>query len=64
MSDNGVNPKCPNVDCEYHTNPLAPEDCFIISEIKSSFGKVFREKGANMVSCRKCGHIIGVASMS
>ena len=58
-----VNPKCPNTECEYHTDPPYPQIAFAINVLEHGMmGKVFKSEAVNMISCNKCGHIIGVAS--
>ena len=57
-----VKPKCPNSECENHTNPPLPKDAFVINVLEQGLlGKVFKSESVNMISCVKCGHIIGVA---
>ena len=59
----GVFPKCPNPECELHTNPINPKEAFAINVIEHGLlGKVLKSNTANMISCVKCGHIIGVSS--
>lgn len=58
------NPKCPNPECNNSDGSMNPQESFTITQIKQGLmGKVFRDHGANMVSCAYCGHIIGVGSM-
>jgi len=57
-----VYPKCPNKECEYHSNPPLPKEAFAINVIEQGLmGKVFKSESANMISCVNCGHIIGVS---
>jgi len=57
-----VYPKCPNTECEYHTNPVEPNEAFAINVIEQGIGgKILKSRATNMISCVKCGYIVGVA---
>ena len=57
-----VYPKCPNIECENHLGHIPPKDAFRISVLEDGLlGKIFKSESLNIVSCKKCGHIIGVS---
>ena len=58
---NTANPRCPNSQCDNHKNPPHPKKAFIISVVEEGFmGKIFKSEAYGIVSCKKCGEIIGV----
>ena len=59
---NIIYPKCPNVKCDNHLGHTPPKEAFVINVIeKGMMGKIFKAETVNMVSCKQCGHIIGVS---
>jgi len=58
---NTSNPRCPNVSCDFHKNPRPAKKAFIISVVEEGFmGKIFKSEAYGIVSCKKCGEVIGV----
>jgi hypothetical protein len=56
-----ANPRCPNIECDYHKNPPPAKLAFIISVVEEGFlGKIFKSEAYGIVSCKNCGHTIGV----
>lgn len=55
------NPRCPNSKCTFHKDPVPAKYGFVISVIEEGFlGKIFKSEAYGIVSCKKCGEIIGV----
>ena len=55
------NPRCPNPKCTLHKDPLPAKHGFVISVVEEGFlGKIFKSEAYGIVSCKKCGEIIGV----
>jgi hypothetical protein len=55
------NPRCPNKECENHKNPPPAKLGFVISVVEEGLmGKIFKSEAYGIVSCKKCGEVIGV----
>ena len=56
-----ANPRCPNTKCDNHKSPPSAKLGFVISVVEEGFlGKIFKSEAYGIVSCKKCGEIIGV----
>ena len=54
-------PRCPNSECDNHKNPPPAKLGFIISVVEEGIlGKIFKSEAYGIVSCKKCGEVIGV----
>jgi len=57
-----IYPKCPNKECDNHLGHTPPKQAFTVSVITDGLmGSIFKSEAINMVSCKECGHIIGVS---
>ena len=55
------NPRCPNTKCDFHKDPPPAKLGFVISVIEEGLmGKIFKSEAYGIVSCKKCGEVIGV----
>ena len=55
------NPRCPNTKCDNHKNPPPAKLGFIISVVEEGImGKIFKSEAYGIVSCKRCGEVIGV----
>jgi len=58
---NNANPRCPNTECDFNKNSPPAKKAFIISVVEEGFmGKIFKSEAYGIISCKKCGEIIGV----
>jgi len=56
-----ANPRCPNSNCEFHKSPPPAKVAFVISVVEEGLmGKIFKSEAYGIVSCKNCGHVIGV----
>tara|TARA_B100001250_G_scaffold55793_1_gene43125 strand:+ start:1616 stop:1957 length:342 start_codon:yes stop_codon:yes gene_type:complete len=56
-----ANPRCPNVECDFHKNPPSAKSTFVISVVEEGImGKIFKSEAYGIVSCKNCGEVIGV----
>jgi formylmethanofuran dehydrogenase subunit E len=58
---NTANPRCPNVECDFHKHTPPAKKAFVISVVEEGImGKIFKSEAYGIISCKKCGEIIGV----
>tara|TARA_B100001173_G_scaffold234768_1_gene204393 strand:+ start:275 stop:616 length:342 start_codon:yes stop_codon:yes gene_type:complete len=56
-----ANPRCPNLECNFHKNPPSVKAAFVISVVEEGImGKIFKSEAYGIVSCKNCGEVIGV----
>ena len=55
------NPKCSNIECDFHKDPPPAKYGFVISVIEEGLmGKIFKSEAYGIVSCKLCGQVVGV----
>ena len=62
-TSDSANPRCPNIECDFHKDPPDAKSGFVINVIEEgAMGKIFKSEAYGIVSCKNCGHIIGVGN--